>query len=431
MGLFFLGKPGAHWPMPDLDVEAEVAAYQSMFKLDAAYADIEFIGNRFVSDVAGVTELLAQMKSVDGILVVHISMGIRDMLAEILKFGKPTIVFAEPYSGHEWNTFGRLMAQPEGALLDCVLSSDRQAIDRSMRAFRAIHHMREAKVLNVTSRELSADYCAAARAKFGTEIVRISREEVLAAYDATNGQTVEELAQLVIAQAAAVVEPSRDEIVRSCKLALAFQDLVSAHQATAITVDCYGTMYRQLPAFPCIGFTRINDMGLAGICESDLSSALTFMILQSISGRPGFISDPTMDESSNSIVLAHCLGSTKMQGPNGPACPYKIRSIMEREEGAVMQVKMDEGQAVTQAILVGADKLLYFTGKVTGTPDVERGCRTKIVAQVDGDAKVLWRNWTAGLHRVTCYGDLSEDLIRFCRFKQISITNEAADSAQA
>jgi L-fucose isomerase-like protein len=208
-------------------------------------------------------------------------------------------------------------------------------------------------------------------------------------------------------------------------LALAFEKLVADADATAITVDCYGSMYRQLPAFPCIGFTRLNDMGLAGICESDLASAMTFILLQSLSGRPGFISDPTVDESTKSIILAHCLGSTKMDGPAGKACPYKLRSIMERQEGAVVQCFMRRGQKVTQAELNGADKLLYFTGDIIDAPDVDRGCRTKINVRVDGDIEILWNNWTHGLHRVTCYGNLVPDLTRFCRFKQIAMLNEA------
>jgi L-fucose isomerase-like protein len=208
-------------------------------------------------------------------------------------------------------------------------------------------------------------------------------------------------------------------------LALAFEKLMDEEQATAITVDCYGSMYRQLPAFPCIGFTRLNDMGLAGICESDLSSAMTFLLFQGLSGKPGFISDPTVDESTRSIVLAHCLGSTKMDGPDGEASPYKLRCIMERQEGAVAQVKMRVGQKVTQGELIGTDLFIYFTGDIIETPDVDRGCRTKINVRVDGDIERLWQNWSHGLHRVTGYGDLTNDLKRFCRFKGIKLVNEA------
>jgi L-fucose isomerase-like protein len=180
-----------------------------------------------------------------------------------------------------------------------------------------------------------------------------------------------------------------------------------------------------LPAYPCIGFTRLNDMGLGGICESDLRSAIIHILFQGLSGRPGFISDPTMDVSRNSIILAHCLGSTRMDGPGGEAAPYKLRSVMERQKGAVTQVKMRVGQKITEAELIEPDRLVYFTGEIIDAPDIDRGCRTKITVKVDGDAEKLWDNWTDGLHRVTCYGDLTQDLRRFCRFKSVRMVNEA------
>ncbi len=125
------------------------------------------------------------------------------------------------------------------------------------------------------------------------------------------------------------------------------------------------------------------------------------------------------------IVLAHCLGSIKMDGPDGEACPYKLRTIMERQEGCVPQVKMRLGKRVTQAKLLGVEQLIYFTGDIIEVPDIDRGCRTKITVKVDGDLEKLWQNWSHGLHRVTCYGDLTQDMKRFCRFTGVKLVDEA------
>jgi len=267
--------------------------------------------------------------------------------------------------------------------------------------------------------------------KFGTEIKKIELKRVLDACNAVDDSRAKAEADRWIKGAQRIVEPSREEIFKSCKLALAFEKLLDEEDATVMTADCYGTMFRSLCqsyAYPCIGFIRLNNMGLGGICESDLQSAMTHILFQGLVGRPGFISDPTIDESNNSIILAHCMGTTKMDGPDGPAAPYKLRSIMERREGAVPQVKMRLGQKVTQAKLVGTDLLLYFTGEIIDAPvslEHDRGCRTKITVKVDGNATKLWKNWTHGLHRVTCYGNITKELQHFCRFKEIEIVNEA------
>jgi len=232
--------------------------------------------------------------------------------------------------------------------------------------------------------------------------------------------------------AQAVVEPSRGDVWKSCKLALAFENMLASENATVLTVDCYGTMWDKtikLPAYPCIGFCRLNDLGLGGICESDLQCAMTHIVLQGLTGRPGFISDPTVDESCNGIILAHCLGSRKMDGPEGPAAPYKIRTVMERQEGVTPQVEMRIGQKVTQAILIGMDSLLYFTGEIIAAPvglEQDRGCRTKITVKVDGDVAALWKRWSSGLHRQTVYGDVTKELAQFCKYKEIKMIDEAA-----
>jgi len=305
------------------------------------------------------------------------------------------------------------------------LSSDFDQLAVAVRPFRAIHHLREAKIMNVAAREPSPEYLKSLSQRFGMEIKTIDQKQVLDAFNSIDQKAAEAETERWIRQAEKVVEPPRDEIFRSCRLALAFEKILAQEQATVITVDCYGSMYRQLPAFPCVGFVRLNNLGLGGVCESDLSSAVGHVLLQGLSGKPAFISDPTMDESVKGIILAHCLGPMKMDGPDGEAAPYKLRTIMERQEGCVPQVRMRVGQKVTQIRLVGADTITYFTGDITGVPDTDRGCRTKILVKIDGDPAKLWQNWSNGLHRQTVYGDITQDLARFCRFKAIKLLNEA------
>lgn len=320
-----------------------------------------------------------------------------------------------------------MQKQELGAKLECMLTGDYKQLAVAIRPFRAIHHLREAKILNVTDRSFTG-YANAMKNKFGTEIKRIELEQVLDAYNAVSNSKAKAETERWSKEAVKVVEPSTSDIFKSCKLALALENLLDQEDATVMTIDCYGTMWDKtikLPAYPCLGFTRLNNIGLGGICESDLRCAMTHIILQGLSGKPGFISDPTVDESNDSIILAHCLGTMKMDGPEGPAAPYKLRTVMERREGVVPQVFMRIGQKVTQALLVGTDLLLYFTGEVIDAPDIDRGCRTKITVKVDGDTEQLWKNWSSGLHRQTCYGDITEELGYFCRFKEIKMVDEA------
>jgi hypothetical protein len=424
----YMGTSSGLWPKPDLDFRNEIRFYESEFaKLSNELSDVEFVVDRLITSADQVGPFKSKLNEMDGILLIHFNIGVRPILDEILSVGKPTVVFAVPFSGHGWTGFGGLQKQPLGAKMECMLTSDYKQLAVAIRPFRAIHHLSQAKILNVTTRSF-AGYADAVKNKFGTEIKQIGLEQVEDAYNNVSDSRAKAETELWIKGASEVVEPSRGEIFKSCKLALAFEEMLDRENATVMTVDCYGTMWDKtikLPAYPCIGFTRLNNMGLGGICESDLQSAMTHIIFQGLVGKPGFISDPTIDESNNSIILAHCLGTTKMDGPDGPAAPYKLRTVMERREGVTPQVFMRIGQKVIQAKLVGTDFLPYFTGQIIDAPDIDRGCRTKITVKVDGDTEKLWKNWSSGLHRVTCYGDITKELGFFCRFKEIKMVDEA------
>ena len=429
VGRVFMGTAEGLWPKPRLDLEAEVRSYHREFaKLQGELADVDFVVDQLITSPDQVDAIRSRLASADGILAIHLNIGIQPILNEVLRVGKPTVVFAVPYSGHEWAGYGALQRDPLGAHMECLLTSDTTQLAEAIQPFRAIHHLREARILNLTTSPIEP-YAREARSKFGTEIKTIDRERVLKTYDAVNDAEARAEADRWISGATKIVEPSRQDILKSAKLALAFERLLEEEDATVLTIDCYGTMWDRtikLPAYPCLGFTRLNNLGLGGICESDLPSAMTHVLFQGLAGKPGFISDPTMDESKNSIILAHCLGTTRMDGPDGTDAPYQLRSVREREEGVVPQVRMRVGQRVTQAMLVDMGTLLYFTGDIVDTPDVDRGCRTKITVKLDGSAEKLWKNWSHGLHRVTCYGDISKRLAQFGRFKDVKIVNEAA-----
>ncbi len=424
----YLGVQGSHYPNPDLDLKKEVQFYESEFaKLKDELADVEFVVQKMVSSVDQLNKWRSNLKEVDGILAIHLSLWTMPVLEEILRLGHPTMIFSAPYSGHEWHPLSALYKRKEGRNFECLLTSDYRQLAAAIRPFRALHHLREARILNLTT-QAAGKYEQQIREKFGTEIKQVPLRRMLDLYAAVSDSDAEAEANSWIKGATEVVEPPRAEILKSCRLALAFERLLNEEEATVMTVDCYGSMWEPLcraHAYPCIGFAKLNNLGLGGICQSDLPCAMTHILFQGLSGRPGFVCNPGFDYSTNSAVMIHCLGTPKMDGPQGPAAPYKLRSVMERREGAVPQVQMRIGEKVTIAVLPDTAKILYFTGQITDTPETDRGCRTKITVRVDGDAEQLWKNWADGIHRVACYGDLTKPLEHFCRFQQIDMVNEA------
>jgi len=438
----FIGRSPA-WPRPDLNVQAEYERLKKELDAVPGQEAIEYVGNAFVNDPKVLAQLMEQHKDTAGILAVQVCMGTSDYLNMMADSGRPTVLYATPYSGHEWSIVPDL--QRAGKKIDAIPSSDFKDVLGAVRVFRAIGRLKQTKVLFVGGPNWKppAEYVADIQRKFGTTVVTYDHTKLVEAYDAMKAEAVEADAEKWIKKAQKVREPSREEISKSARFCLALQKVLADEKAFAITINCLGLFSRGLPAYPCFGFARLNDLGLAGVCEGDLPSTMTQTIFQHMEGVPGFVTDPIFDVSNNTVIHAHCVAATKMDGPAGPEAPYEIRSHLEDHKGAVLQTKMRVGQEITMAKLVGAmpkglkapslaaspteswgaNILLLSTGKIVDIPDSDSACRTKATVQVS-DARKLLENWSNGLHRVIFYGKHVADARRFARFTGIEVFEE-------
>jgi len=330
-----------------------------------------------------------------------------------------------PYSGHEWHIIAAL--QREGGRIDILPSSKYEDIAVAVRPFRAMQRLREAKVLHISNVEADPAYTQAIKNKFGTEIKSLFLPALQAAYDQASPEEARADADRWIREARKVVEPTREEILKGSRMYIAMKNLMLQHQAAAVAMNCLGMglMDRGM-GYPCLGFVRLNNAGLGGVCEADLKSTMTHLIFTGLVGRPGFVTDPVFDLSNDTIIHAHCVAATQMHGPGAAAAPYLIRNHLEDHKGASLQVKLPVGDKVTMARLIGTDLMLISTGDAVDSPFVERGCRTKLTTRVQNIERFL-ENWSCGLHRVVFYGDHTRDVTRFCRLTQVRMLREGID----
>ena len=147
----YMANPKGLWPKPNLNLRKEIRVYENEFaKLREELSDVEFAVDELITSPDQIEGLKGKLKDVDGILVIHFSLGIMPILEELLAVGVPTIVFEVPYSGHDWTRYGALRNQKLGEKMECLLTSDYKQLAAAIRPFRAIHHLREAKILNNT-----------------------------------------------------------------------------------------------------------------------------------------------------------------------------------------------------------------------------------------------------------------------------------------
>jgi len=263
---------------------------------------------------------------------------------------------------------------------------------------------------------------------FGTKVVPIEFKEVHAAYEAASRDEARKWAETWTQAAERVIEPTPQDIENSGAMYVAMLDVLKRHNAQGIAINCLGGFYSgQIRAFPCLGFCQLNNDGLVGACEGDLTSSITMLAFGGLVGRPGFISDPVMDTSKNQIIYAHCVAPTKVFGPQGPSNPYHIRSHSEDRKGASMRSLMPLGYMTTTLEIHTAQKeVLFHQGKTVENIDEDKACRTKLAAEVKGDIDKLFGEWDRwGWHRVTFYGDLRAPVEALCKAIGMRVIEEA------
>ncbi len=144
-------------------------------------------------------------------------------------------------------------------------------------------------------------------------------------------------------------------------------------------------------------------------------------------GRPGYISDPVIDTSTNQIIYAHCVAANKPFGPKGPANPFEILTHSEDRQGASLRSVLPVGYMTTTLEFAPDRKqILFHQAKTVDNIPEDRACRTKLAAEPVGDIEKLFRQWDRwGWHRVTFYGDLKEPIFALADALNWEVIEEA------
>jgi L-fucose isomerase-like protein len=263
---------------------------------------------------------------------------------------------------------------------------------------------------------------------FGTKVVPVEFAELKEAGLKVDPAEARRWADQWSAGAAQIVEPTPEDIQNSAALYLAMLDLLKRHNAQAITINCLGGFYGgHMKSYPCLGFCQLNNDGLVGACEGDLDSTITMLAVTSLTGRPGFISDPVIDTAKNQIVYVHCVAPTKVFGRQGPSNPYHLRSHGEDRKGASMRSLMPRDYWVTTLKMDAKRRqVIFHQGKSVANVDDPKSCRTKLAVEVKGDIDKLFGEWDQwGWHRVSFYGDLRRPVEAISQALGLTLVEEA------
>jgi len=249
----------------------------------------------------------------------------------------------------------------------------------------------------------------------GIPVEYISFAELNKAMESVNEDKAGVIAGEWVKKAREINDVSFDTLENSACMYLGMKLLLESHGANAIAVNCLGGFYGgHLHAYPCLGFHELLNEGLVGACECDLSSAATMVAFTTLTGRPGYISDPVIDTSKRQIIYAHCVAPNKVFGPDGPTNPFTIMTHSEDRQGAsVRSILPVDYLTTTLKIDNNRKEIIFHQSKALDNDPDDRACRTKLSTEPIGDIEKLFTQWDQwGWHRVTFYGDLKEPVYR-------------------
>jgi L-fucose isomerase-like protein len=424
----------ATWPYINYDVEGRAKQVVDILKKNMP--DTEF-SSQVIRVRKGKTEKTERVEKIieaekgqyDGYLVYMTSMwtGIAEAIAQK---GIPLIVADELYAGSGGLLHVKSIARKENLPAVCIGSSDFQDVIKAVNLFSVLKRMKESKILVVADEEnwgSKREKSEMLKENFGTDVVRMKSDELKNYYEKTDVKQAEEYKNKWISEAVKVVEPSKEEILKSARMHLALKQAMKDKNADAVTVDCLGLYYSgKLFAYPCLSFFQLNNEGSTGVCEADLDSTITQLLIRYLTGRPAYVSDPVIDTAANQIIYAHCVATNKVYGPQGLANPYIIRSHAEDRKGASVQSLMPLGKKVTTIKVSLKDRALsVHQGKTVANVEDDKGCRTKLAVEVN--AEKVFYNYHSEIfswHRVTFYGDFKKEIVNLAVLLGLKIIEE-------
>ncbi len=390
-------------------IEKEKARVIYFLKSSMPNVDFVFYTVRNVDDAGRVLE--AEKDSIGFIVfILHTWSG--GATRVFLESGKPVVLIAESYGGggEFLLEFGRAVGEgkPVVGLVVRDLASD--AIARKVKLLEVIARLREMRILFVTINiEWFNKVSEALRKAFGIEAIvldgRVFAEKY---YKGVSDADAEKWARKWVSEAKAVLEDSYIDILKAAKLYIAMKKALEEYKAHSIAVDCINLFdAKVLDAWPCLGYMQLWLDCYIPVCEADPFSAIILIISWLLHRRPGFISDPVLDQQRNEVIYYHCYAPINPYG-NNTRVPYTITPAHLYSKRASIYVELPVNEVVTAVqIMPDMKTIVLHKAKTLRNEYSVAACATKLVASANTDA--LARNWRTLWHRVVVYGDLAED----------------------
>ncbi|MHC4442011.1 MAG: hypothetical protein ACYTBZ_16020 [Planctomycetota bacterium] len=408
-GKYWLGWPGTAWEKCchddfKVDTRSRVEQYAKQLNLR-----VVFEPEPLYTD-GDVDRFCVQVKKdkPDGVLVFPLHMDrwgqVNGKIAPAMG-GRPLIIFAplgQCFTGH----IQKVSKLPGVYLASCADFNEMAPLRFGMKLIRTQHDIRRSKIAVLTGKANKEETLE----PLGLKIKYLPREhfiEVLKTIEVT--PQVKAIAREYRWAARKVVEPTWEDLINASKNYFAARKIMKNHGCQGISLQCLQLVRdRQLPCPPCMAWSKLLDMGIPGVCEADVRAVMGETLCCRLLDKPGFIQDPVPNTVNNTLIGAHCVSPTRLNGFDKPREPFNLRTHAESDVGVSFQVLWRPGQEVTVMQFTDPGNMILGKGTVLrnlSTPPAG-GCRTSVEVEIDGPPDT---RDTKGFHQLFIYGDHVRD----------------------
>lgn len=228
------------WPYIDYDYQKRAEEIGELLKRNLP--DIEF-SQSFLYSKEEAEEIMEGEKA-DGYLVYMIGLGWGGIAERIMSKRYPTILVDDLYAGSGGFLYAYSYAKKENFPIVGIASSKFNEVINAVGLFKVIKSMKESKILLVTDIKPSVSdrfdsHMKMVKDLFGTEVIRIGSDELESYYHNADENEAKKWADKWINEALRVVEPSKDEIIKSAKMYLALKKAMEDKDVDAVTVQVF------------------------------------------------------------------------------------------------------------------------------------------------------------------------------------------------
>ncbi len=145
---------------------------------------------------------------------------------------------------------------------------------------------------------------------FGIEVVPITHDEVLEhASRYVNSPEIDKYIDILKSKLS-IESIDQNAMAKILALYRGLKEIAESMSLDALTIDCF-PFITKYGYTPCIPVALLNSEGLITACEADLRSLLLMRISYELTGKPGFILNPSLI-TSKGLIGAHCTVSLDM-----------------------------------------------------------------------------------------------------------------------